>query len=219
MIDNKIPLVFRFTTRVKEAGKKLVVRWLPYFSFIRETTDYKHPITFDVWFEQKVAGHNRYCYWPIHPTSRVTSSNNVRLGAETFPGFMPGCYIQAIGKITIGDHTIIAPNVGLISSNHSLTDAREWTTDEIQIGNYCWIGMNSTILPGVKIGDFTIVGAGSVVTKSFPDGFCVVAGNPAKLIKKIPQEECVRYGVAKKYHGYLSQEEYFCRFPDAKESE
>lgn len=53
------------------------------------------------------------------------------------------------------------------------------------IGDKCWIGMNSVILPGVVLGDNTIVGAGSVVTKSFENGHCVVAGNPAKLIKRL----------------------------------
>jgi len=51
----------------------------------------------------------------------------------------------------------------------------------VRIGEKCWIGMNSVILPGVTIGDNTVVGAGSVVIKSFPDGNCVIAGNRLKL--------------------------------------
>ena len=57
--------------------------------------------------------------------------------------------------------------------------------EDIVLGEQCWIGMNSVILPGVKLGIHTIVGAGSVVTKSFEDGFCIIAGNPAKIIRKI----------------------------------
>lgn len=37
---------------------------------------------------------------------------------------------------------------------------------DIVLGKNCWIGMNSTVLPGVVLGDHTVVGAGSVVTKS-----------------------------------------------------
>lgn len=55
----------------------------------------------------------------------------------------------------------------------------------VLIGEKCWIGMNSVILPGVILGPHTVVGAGSVVTKSFVDGYCIVAGNPAKIIRKI----------------------------------
>jgi len=52
-----------------------------------------------------------------------------------------------------------------------------------RIGNNCFIGGRSLILPGVTIGDGCVVGAGSVVTKSVPDA-CVVVGNPARVLRK-----------------------------------
>lgn len=48
----------------------------------------------------------------------------------------------------------------------------------------CMIGLNSTILPGIRVGYYSIVSAGSVVTRNVPD-FTVVAGNPAKKIASI----------------------------------
>lgn len=51
-----------------------------------------------------------------------------------------------------------------------------------RIGENCFIGGRSLILPGVEIGDNCVVGAGSVVTKSVPPR-SIVAGNPAKIIK------------------------------------
>ena len=51
-----------------------------------------------------------------------------------------------------------------------------------RIGENCFIGGNSLILPGVEIGDNCVVGAGSVVTKSVPPR-SIVAGNPAKIIR------------------------------------
>ena len=51
-----------------------------------------------------------------------------------------------------------------------------------------WIGINSTILPGVRIGYGAIVGAGSVVTKDVP-AMTVVAGNPARIIKEQKDEK------------------------------
>lgn len=53
------------------------------------------------------------------------------------------------------------------------------------IGNNVKLGVNVTVIGGVKIGDNVIVGAGSVVVKDVPSN-CVVAGNPAKVIKEIP---------------------------------
>lgn len=84
---------------------------------------------------------------------------------------------------------IIAPNCGFITANHNFDEFdKHYDGKDIIIGDNCWIGMNSTILPGVVLGNHTIVGAGSVVTKSFTEGHCVIAGNPAKIIKRLDED-------------------------------
>lgn len=103
-----------------------------------------------------------------------------------------GCFIQQcctfFGRsgITIGDDVFIGPKVNLITINHDPDpDNRSATYGRpIVIEDKVWIGINSTILPGVRIGYGAIVGAGSVVTKDVP-AMTVVAGNPAKIIKTI----------------------------------
>ena len=205
---NKVPSIVKIWLRIKNAVVSIIVEKFSFFKFIRETEDYKSPITFDVWYNHKITGRHRYCYWPIHPTTRVVCAENVYLGIETFPGYMPGCYIQALGRITIGDHSVFSANVGIISSNHNLYDARGHDVGEVKIGRYCLVGMNAMILPGVTLGDFTIVGAGAVVTSSFEDGYCVIGGNPARVLKKLSPSDCVEYEVKHRYHGYLSEAEY-----------
>lgn len=54
---------------------------------------------------------------------------------------------------------------------------------DIVVGNDVWIGMDATVMAGVKIGDGAIIGAKSVVTKDVAP-YTIVAGNPAKLIRK-----------------------------------
>ena len=186
-----------------------VISFLPFLKIFSETRRTQTPITFSIWFLQKIIGFNRKAYWPVHFTSRVYKPQNVLCGIETCPGYSPGCYIQADGKIFIGDYTQIAPNVALITSNHDLHDNRissQKTT--IDIGKYCWLGFGSVILPSVKLGDYTIVAANSVVTKSFEEGFCVVAGNPAKIIKYLDKDQCVFHDSEKKYNGYIQSSKF-----------
>jgi len=64
----------------------------------------------------------------------------------------------------------------------------------ITLGNDVWIGLNVTILPGVKIGNGVTIAAGSVVISDIPD-YCVAAGVPAKVVKeKCSREDSVQMG-------------------------
>lgn len=133
-----------------------------------------------------VLGINRRVPWPVHFTSRIVAPHKIQLGHASYPGDMPGCYIQGNNGIIIGDNCEFGPGVGLISANHNPLNLDQHIDGEpIRIGNACWIGMHAVILPGVKLGDYTIVGAGSIVTHSFPAGHCIIAGNPAIVVKKL----------------------------------
>lgn len=132
---------------------------------------------------------NKGVSWPVSPFVTVVKPENIEFDPDDLNNFQTfGTYFQAIGKIVIGKGTWIAPNVGLITANHSISDLNAHDSPKsIILGENCWIGMNSMILPGVTLGNHTVVGAGSVVTKSFPDGHCVIAGNPAKVIRNLEE--------------------------------
>jgi acetyltransferase-like isoleucine patch superfamily enzyme len=51
----------------------------------------------------------------------------------------------------------------------------------VYIGDNCFIGWRSIIMPGVTIGSDCVIGAGAVVTKDIPSG-SIAAGNPARVI-------------------------------------
>ena len=125
--------------------------------------------------------------WPCSADIRVVGYENIEFHPDDLNNFQTyGNYFQAIGKITIGKGTYIAPNVGIITANHDLNNLDKHVAPKsVRIGERCWIGMNSVILPGVDLGNETIVGAGAVVTKSFPEGHCIIAGNPAKKIREL----------------------------------
>lgn len=198
------------------------IRPIPYFSFLFNTSSYQSRVTLWFWFNQKVLniGGNKKVYWPVESTSMVLSPENIMIGVDTCPGLMKGCYIQGSGGIVIGNYTQIGPNVIIVSSNHNIYDSRNSIKKKVQIGDYCWLGAGSKIMPGVSIGDFTIVGAGAVVTKSFPNGYCVLGGVPARIIKTLDPSKCNKYELEPKFYGYLNQKKFdkfkkkwFARFP------
>ena len=89
--------------------------------------------------------------------------------------------------IHIGHHTRVTGGVLILAH-----DACRSLKTDTRIGDNCFIGTRSIILPGVTIGNEVIVGAGSVVTKDVPNN-CIVAGNPAKIIQQ--NIHCDHYGV------------------------
>ena len=187
-----------------------LITTLPYFDFIRQSSDYQGRVNFEFWFKQKVLGlgGNKSAYWPVHWTSQVYDVENIVVGVDAYPGIMKGCYIQGKGGIHIGDYTQIAPNVVIVSSNHNVYDSRDHILDKVSIGKYCWIGAGAKIMPGVVLGDWTIVGAGAVVTKSFPDGYCVIVGVPAVFIKELDKTKCIPFKNKVEFNGYIRASEF-----------
>ena len=54
---------------------------------------------------------------------------------------------------------------------------------DTRVGENCFIGARSILLPGVTVGDNCVVGSGSVVTADVPSR-CIVAGNPARIVRE-----------------------------------
>ncbi len=87
--------------------------------------------------------------------------------------------------ISIGDNTVICPNVRLIAHDASTKMILGYTKlGLIDIKENCFIGDSTIVLPNVTIGPSSIIGAGSVVTKDVPP-YSVAAGSPAKVICSI----------------------------------
>lgn len=94
--------------------------------------------------------------------------------------FAPNVYISS-GRhyfdhkpnLYIKDQDALVANDPLLSKQHSR---------KVIIGDDCWLGINSVIMPGVKIGRGCVIGANSVVTHDI-EPFSVVGGIPAKVLK------------------------------------
>ena len=94
--------------------------------------------------------------------------------------------------IYVGDRTKFGPNVIVDTATHPILPElrREGCQYNlpVHIGQNCWIGAGSIILPGVTIGDNTVIGAGSIVTHDIPANV-VAYGSPCKVARPISEHD------------------------------
>lgn len=101
----------------------------------------------------------------------------IEIGDDCF--FNNDCSINALKSIKIGKGTIFGEGVKIYDHNHRFSDLQKsiknqgFVSDEITIGNHCWIGSNVIILKGAKISDNCVIGAGVVVKEFIPSNTIV----------------------------------------------
>ena len=96
--------------------------------------------------------------------------------------------------LTIGDNCHISRNVTIYTAQHryestALPYDDAYLYSPVTIGKIVWIGMNVSILPGVRIGDGAIVGMGAIVSRNVGDR--EIVGNPPFRVLK--NRELQRY--------------------------
>jgi acetyltransferase-like isoleucine patch superfamily enzyme len=93
-----------------------------------------------------------------------------------------------IGMADIGDDTMLADHVSILSGGHQhgtsggggSFQSQQQKFTRVTIGQNCWLGANVVVM--ADIGDNCVIGAGSVVTKPVPAN-SVAVGNPARVIR------------------------------------
>lgn len=126
----------------------------------------------------------------VLPPLRCDYGKQIHVGRDVFINY--NFTVLDMCEVTIGDRTLIGPNVSLYGAGHPMAGEDRATGWEyggpIHIGNDVWIGGSCVILLGVTVGDGAVIGAGSVVTRDVPPN-TVVAGNPARVLRQVTQAD------------------------------
>lgn len=117
----------------------------------------------------------------------IRNNGKVNIGENCF--FNNYCSINCLENINIGNDCIFGENVKIYDHNHrikydTLIRKQGFKTDQIIIGNNCWIGSNVTILKGTKIGDNVVIGTCCVINQSIEND-SIVKNNMELKIEKI----------------------------------
>jgi putative colanic acid biosynthesis acetyltransferase WcaF len=120
----------------------------------------------------------------VHPTTRIMHPWLLQMGDWTMIG--PGATVYNLGRITIGDHTLISQDVYLCAGTHDYKMPNlPLVRSEIRIGAGVWIAAGAFVGPGAIVGDNSVIGARSVVIGEIPPNV-IAAGNPARVLKPRP---------------------------------
>lgn len=97
------------------------------------------------------------------------------------------CIIVCLEHISIGENTMLAPNVMIYDHDHACSKENgvqktAYKTGKVIIGKNCWIGAGTTILRDTEIGDNCIVGAGSVLKGVYPSGSKIVQKRETSIL-------------------------------------
>ena len=126
----------------------------------------------------------------VYSSAEIYGTGALEIGDDVHIG--SGVFIAAVApaKVVVGSHVDIGPRAMILTGSHKVDCNGEHvagvgTAESVEIGDGCWLGARSVILPGVKMPRKTLVAAGSVVAKSVADEQVLVAGVPAVVKKKL----------------------------------
>lgn len=123
----------------------------------------------------------------IVSSAKIVGSGSLSIGDNTWVGHE--ALIVCSAKTIIGANCDIAPRVFIGNGTHIIDPSSSHVAGAgkslpVEIGDGCWLCVNSTILPDTKIGNKSIIAAGAIVKGEIPS-LELWGGVPAKKIRSL----------------------------------
>ena len=117
----------------------------------------------------------------IRASAQITYPWKVTIGAHTWIG--DNAVLYSLDNIGIGENCVISQHAYLCTGSHDMNSRSfDLVVKKIVVSNGAWVGLQSTILPGVTVGVMGVVGAKSLVNRDVGPNE-VHYGIPAKFVK------------------------------------
>lgn len=118
---------------------------------------------------------------------RILHLGDVIIGNRVEIGSLNTVCRATLGSTVIEDDVKTDDHVHIAHNCHirrgALLTACTELSGGVDVGEYSWIGPNTSVIQKVVIGANAFIGIGSCVTKSVPEGV-TVAGNPARILRR-----------------------------------
>lgn len=112
----------------------------------------------------------------------IMSPWNIEIGQNTMVNEYS--ILDGRGGLTIADSCSVSMRSIIYTGSHkTFTSSFEYFSKPVYIGNCCWLGAQSVILPGSYLEDRTIISANSVY-KGHSEINGIYGGNPAQYLRK-----------------------------------
>jgi len=100
-----------------------------------------------------------------------------------------GSVITAEHRIDFTDRVTIGRCTTIAGRNSSVWTHNRRVGSSVLIGDFCYVGSEVRIAPGVHIGDCCIAGLGAVVTRGSVESNWLIGGVPARPIRQLRTED------------------------------
>ena len=125
----------------------------------------------------------------INSSAVFSGNGELSIGNDVWIGARDVVCVVEGARIIIGNHCDLGPEVMILTGSHVIDTSGEHiagigTSADVEIGDGCWLGARSMVLPGVVLPRKTLVAAGAVVTKSVSASGSLIAGVPAVIRKR-----------------------------------
>ena len=100
-----------------------------------------------------------------------------------------GSVLTAEHRIDFTDRVTIGRCTTMAGRNSSIWTHNRRMGRSVVIGDFCYVGSEVRVAPGVQIGDCCIVGLGAVVTRGIVESHSLIGGVPARPIRKLRNED------------------------------